>query len=177
MDFWTSPSVILIAVVFAVGLLVLRIRRSSPVDKLVIEERQRVERESAERCVCGEIATDPAPVLKRGRGAWDWLRNLYGAPPRYTREVDHMRRPTFCRAHVHVADAMLDQFVFGIRARYSELNADIAAKAAGFEQEHLQRQVADSLTEKQKRATRPSALRMLPTAQKTGTEDEAASER
>jgi len=174
MDFWTSPSVML---AIAVGALILiavlasRRRASSTIEA----ERERLATEAAPKCVCGEVASDPAPQLKRGRGAWDYLRSLYGAPPRYSREIDHMRPPVFCRAHVHVADAKLDEFIFNVRSDYSKLNADIAARAACFEQEHLLRHVADSLTEKQKRASRSTSvsppLRMV---QRTGTEDEGA---
>jgi hypothetical protein len=171
MDFWTNPLVLIVlAAVAAVGLMIVGRRR--PALTIAMEaERERAVNEASPRCVCGEIATDPAPVLKLGRGAWDWLRNLYGAPPRYKREVDHMRPPIFCRHHVHVADAELNKFIFGIRNDYSKLNAEIAARAAGFEQEHLQRLVAESLTEKQKRATRSvsaAPIRMV----RTGTEDE-----
>jgi hypothetical protein len=82
-----------------------------------------------------------------------------------------MQRPVFCEAHAHVADAMMDKFIFQVRSRFSNLNAEIASDAAGFEQETLIRAVADSLTESQKRAVRkPEAvLRVLPA--KTGTDD------
>jgi hypothetical protein len=158
MDFWTNPTVIFAGTVMCfIIIIMVMLKRKPPVNMTLTEERERSVAETLPKCVCGEIATDPAPGLKRGRGAWDWLRNLYGAPPRYTREVDYMRPPVFCRAHVHVADALLDKFVFGIRSRYSGLNAEIAGEAAGFEQEHLAKQVADSLTEKQKRDQKRSA--------------------
>lgn len=176
MDFWTNPYVLIgLAIIAAVGLIIVG-RRRPPLVIAMEAERERVVSEataaSAPRCVCGEIATDPAPMLRRGRGAWDWLRNLYGAPPRYTREVDHQRPPIFCRHHMHVADAELDKFIFGVRSDYSKLNAEIAGRAAGFEQEHLQRLVAESLTEKQKRATRSVSAAPIRMVSRTGTEDE-----
>jgi hypothetical protein len=154
MDFWTNPSVILAAVVIAALIVAFRLRQRPNLSLAMDAERERIAIEAAPKCCCGEVATDPAPVLNRGRGAWDWLRNLYGAPPRYTRKVDHDRPPVLCSAHAHVADAMLDAFIFGIRNEYSALNATIAARAAGFEQEHLLRQITESLTDKQKRSQR-----------------------
>jgi hypothetical protein len=149
--------------------LVLRARWRNPVKRAM--ERARAEEEAREafdaspKCVCGELAKHPAPILERTRGGWNWLRNYFAAPPSYRRRVDVLQVPVFCPAHVHVADAMMDQFIFRIRSEYSALNAKIAADAAGFEQEALMRAVAESLTETQKRSTRksPSLPRVLPT--------------
>jgi hypothetical protein len=82
-----------------------------------------------------------------------------------------MQQPVFCEAHAHVADAMMDQFIFRIRSEYSALNAKVAADAAGFEQEALLKCVAESLTETQKRIMRkaPTTIRVF--AVKTGTDD------
>jgi hypothetical protein len=173
MDYWQSYGLIfLIACVAFVLIKALRSgRRPSKVEAAVAEEIARAEFDAQPKCVCGEIAKYPAPVLERGRGAWDWLRNYFAAPPRYSRRVDMMLPPVFCTAHAHVADAMMDQFIFAVRSRFSDLNAKVAADAAGFEQEALLKAVADSLTENQKRATRksPATIRVLP--QRTGTDD------
>jgi hypothetical protein len=175
MDFWTNPTNI--SVIFSLALIgwlvVSRTKRSSTrrVEIAVAEENARLEFDSLPKCVCGEVARYPAPVLKRDRGAWDWLRNYFAAPPRYKRAVDMMLAPVFCESHVHVADAMMDQFIFRVRSEYSALNGKIAADAAGFEQEALLKCVSESLTENQKRAVRkaPTQLRVLP--MKTGTDD------
>lgn len=175
MDFWTTYGLAIALIVAAIGLgsLVIRHRRTiivEPNPQDVIEA-ERAAFEALPKCVCGELARFPAPILQRDRGAWDWLRNYFAAPPRYKRVVDMQAAPVFCAAHAHVADAMLDQFVFRIRGELSSLNAKIAADSAGFEQEALLKQVADSLTDNQKRATRkaPATIRVLP--QKTGTDD------
>lgn len=171
MDFYENPYVIGIAVLVAI-IIILVARRKNPA--VTIEERERLVDavDAATKCPCGEIATDPAPVLKRNRGAWSWLRNFYGAPPRYARVVDHMKPTVFCRSHAHVADEMMAQWIFDVRAKYSNLNVEIAAGAAGFEQEHLLAKVKESLTAKQKRQASPAALRVVETPKKTGTEDE-----
>lgn len=171
MDFWTNPSLLVplaVVVILAVALLQgRRGRRPGPA-----EEADRARADSAPRCVCGEPATDPSPILKRDRGAWDWLRNYFGAPPRYRREIDGMRPPAFCRSHAHVADEMLLQWVFETRAKYSALHVEVASGAAGFEQEHLLAKVQASLTEKQKRAVaKQLAPRVVSIARATGTED------
>lgn len=179
MDFWQNYGlVIVLGVVLAIALTkIARMRAAAktavaPPTSLALraeavaleEEIARAEYESMPKCVCGEIARYPAPVLKRDRGAWDWLRSYFAAPPRYKREVDLMLTPVFCAAHVHVADALMDQFIFRIRGEYSTLNAKIAADAAGFEQEALLKCVAESLTDLQKRAVRkaPATIRVLP---------------
>ena len=179
MEFWTNPTVIAVLIAAVViGYLV--VRNKKPVDvRLPIvsaEDMVRAINDTAPRCICGDVAMYPPPVLRRSRGALDLLRSVYGAPPRYKREVDMMRPPIYCSSHVHVADAMMDAFIFGIRSDYSQLNARIATQAAGFEQEALRKQLAESLTDDQKRASRkPSSVaivRVLPA--RTGTDDESS---
>jgi len=166
MDFWTNPSIVFAGAVIAIillGVIAFR-RRTHMVDLAVLAERER-ERVANETkpCVCGEPATDPAPILRRNRGGWDWLRNYFGAPPRYTREVDGMKPHVFCRSHAHVADELMSQWIFDTRAKYSALNVETSVGAAGFEQEHLLTKVKASLTENQKRATKANQpLRMVP---------------
>lgn len=173
MDFWQTYGVAFLVVgVLAILIRFIVKRFTGPTD-VEIAAAEQAEYDALPKCVCGEIARLPAPMLKRDRGAWDWLRNYFAAPPRYKRVVDMMQPAVFCAAHAHVADAMMDQFIFRIRSEYSNVNAKIAADAAGFEQEALLKQVADSLTDSQKRATRktPAPLRML--VARTGTDDDA----
>jgi hypothetical protein len=135
------------------------------------EERERAALEALPRCACGELAKFPAPVLMRDRGTWDWLRNYFAAPPRYKRTINMMLPPVFCQAHVHVADALMDQFVYRVRSEYAGLNSRTATEASAFEQETLARLVAESLTDLQKRASRKplAAVRVL--SAKTGTDE------
>ena len=173
MLFWQNYALALIGISVLVVLFKMRGRFKPPTraDVLVAEEVARTEYDSLPKCICGEVAKYPAPVLERNRGAWDWLRSYFAAPPRYKRSVNLMLPPVFCSAHVHVADALMDQFIFRVRSEYSNLNAKIAGDAAGFEQEALLKCVGDSLTEIQRRATRrsPATIRVLP--MKTGTDD------
>jgi len=173
MDFWQTYglSLAILVVAIVLGSYIIRRGRGTKADVVAAEEAARAEYDSMPKCVCGELARFPAPVLQRDRGAWDWLRNYFAAPPRYKRVVDMMMPPVFCAAHAHVADAMMDQFIFRIRGEFSNMNAKVASDSAGFEQEALLKQVADSLTENQKRAVRktPSPIRVLP--MKTGTDD------
>jgi hypothetical protein len=143
-------------------------------DLKIQEEIARAELEARPKCVCGELATEPMPMLKRSRGALDWLRSVFAAPPRYKRMIDRMQPPAICRYHADSADAMLDEWIFKTRARYADLNTKTAIEAASFEQEALAAQLSNSLTELQKRATRkPTAqnLRVLP-AVRNGTDGE-----
>jgi hypothetical protein len=177
MDFWNSYGLALVAVA-AVVVLVLRIRwrvKNKPGTALLsVDETARGDWELVPKCVCGEVATEPAPILQRTRGAYDMMRKYFAAAPKYKRVIDLMRQPAFCKTHVHVADARLDQFIFSVRSEYAALNSKVSADAAAFELESLRNLVADSLTETQKRATRKSVapLRVLP--QKTGTDDAPA---
>jgi hypothetical protein len=174
MDFWQTYGLyffLLMSVL--VVFLVLRNRWKNPVklEMMRAEEEAREAYEAAPKCVCGDLARHPAPVLERTRGAWSWLRNVFAFPPSYRRTVDLQHPPVFCTVHAHVADSLMDQFIFKIRAEYSNLNAKLAADAAGFEQESLLRAVSESLTDTQKRATRkaPATIRVLPV--RTGTDD------
>ena len=174
MDFWTSYGLWVVTVGVVIGL-GLRIRwraqkRKPSGEVMTAEESARLEWELVPKCVCGEMATEPAPLLQRTRGAYDFLRKYFAVAPRYKRVIDLMKPPAFCKTHVHVADAKLDQFIFGVRSKYAALNSDVSAEAAAFELEALRNLVADSLTDTQKRAQkRSSTLRVLP--QKTGTDE------
>jgi hypothetical protein len=106
------------------------------------------------RCVCGEPATDSAPIMARSRG--DILRSYFGAPPRYKRSIDRMGVPVYCRSHAHLADVLMDQHVYDVRAEQAATNVSIAAKAANYERVGLPKAVADSLTEDEKKARRNS---------------------
>src|ERR1700677_1026636 len=172
MDFWNNYGLVF-AVAAVVIVMALRIRwrvknRKPGTTLMTAEETARLDWELVPKCVCGDLATEPAPILQRTRGAYDFMRKYFAAAPKYKRVIDLMKPPAFCRAHIHVADAKLDQFIFGVRKEYAELNSKVSADAAAFEQEFLRNLVADSLTETQKRATRKSVapLRVLP--QKTG---------
>jgi hypothetical protein len=175
MDFWIEygPALAAVAVIIAIAVRIRwRVKNKKPGTTLMTaEEATRLDWELVPKCVCGEMATEPAPVLQRTRGAYDFMRKYFAAAPKYKRVIDLMRPPTFCKAHVHVADAKLDQFIFAVRSEYAALNSKVSADAAAFEQESLRIFVADSLTDKQKLETRKprSALRVLP--QKTGTDD------
>lgn len=167
MDFWETYGLAVISVVgilIVAGLIRNRFKRPTKAQLVISEEVARAEYDALPKCVCGDLAKYPAPVLRRDRGAWDWLRSHFAAAPRYKRAVDLMRQPVFCEPHAHLADALLDQFIFGIRKAYSELNAKVAAEAAGFESESLTRLVAENLTEQQKRYARKTTapLRLLP---------------
>ena len=132
---------------FLFALIVIAVRKifnqSVVVQQLPPEDFTRIELDAMPKCVCGELATEQAPYLRWSRGLFDWLRSVFAAPPRFKRVVDRMQPPTLCKHHARVADAALDKWIFKMRARYSELNADIAAEAAAFEQEGLLRQVGD----------------------------------
>jgi hypothetical protein len=161
--------------VFAIGFIVfvaMRLKAKSHVT-IPVEEQERIAFEAAPKCVCGEVATHPTPRLQRSRGSW--IRKFFAAPPSYRREVDPMARPALCEPHAHVADSLMDRFIFGVRQEHATLNAKIAQDAAGFEQEALLNMLRESLTDKQKRAQRlpvPISIRALP---KNGTDDSASS--
>jgi hypothetical protein len=160
MNAWGSPFLLVPLALGAIAFLVGLYFRRRP--RLTIEsfEIARQERESSVlRCVCGDTATHPSPILERSRG--DILRSYFGAPPRYKRTVDPEGTLVYCRHHAHYADVEADKFVYDLRAEQAATNATIAARAANFEQEGLARKVADSLTEEQKRAKRTSNVRQL----------------
>lgn len=109
------------------------------------------------KCFCGELATEPMPVLERNRGTFDFLRRLYAAPPRYVRSVDRTKRPELCRIHAHVADAKMDEFIFQrVRGIFAKASAEVATEAASFEREALLKYLNDSLTDREKKALRQS---------------------
>ena len=167
MDFWENYGlgfISLAGILIIVAVIKSWFKKPAKAQLIISEEVARAEYDALPKCVCGDLAKYPAPVLRRDRGAWDWLRSHFAAAPRYKRAVDLMRQPVFCESHAHLADALLDQFIFSIRKAYSELNAKVAADAAGFESEALTRLVAENLTEQQKRYARKTAapLRLLP---------------
>lgn len=120
-----------------------------------------------ERCFCGEVATEPMPYIEREReddsAAANLLmrhhdRNVYAAPPRLRRTVDKNKPNVLCRVHAHVADAKIDEFLYGeVRAVLAAANAQIAIKAAGFERESLFEALKGSLTKTEK-ATKPRSV-------------------
>lgn len=115
------------------------------------------------RCFCGEDATEPMPLLKRGRGTFDFLRRLYAAPPRYVRSIDSRRQPELCRIHAHVADAKMDEFIFmRVRGIFAEANSKVATEAASFERESLLKYLNDSLTDREKKVLRTNTNNVVP---------------
>ena len=151
---WQSPFLfVVLGILCFAFLLLLASRRSRRKAQTALSEPARAEQDrGVPRCVCGEVATDPGPGLARSRS--DILRSYFGAPPRYKRSVDLMQVPTYCRSHAHLADVLLDRFIYDLRAEQAATNASIAAKAANYEQEGLAKQIADSLTDDQKKASR-----------------------
>lgn len=142
---------------------------ASPTDddlKALEFSRQQDREEERPRCVCGELATHVTPKLVRKRTSW--VRSFFAMAPRYKRVVP----PTsylfglweldipiedlgLCQTHAHVADAMMDKFIYqDVRAMQADTNEKIAIKAAGFEQEALLEQIKASLTDNQKKAAR-----------------------
>lgn len=161
---WLSSFLIIPAILVSIIFLMWMFRRRSQVQAAQrigsYEHAPPARDHDAPRCVCGEPATDPAPVLKRSRS--DVLRSYFGAPPRYKRAVDHMAVPAYCRSHAHLADVLLDRFVYDLRAEQAATNASIAAKAANYEQEGLAKQIVESLTDDQRKASRrPSNVTRL----------------
>jgi hypothetical protein len=119
------------------------------------------------RCPCGVPATHPAPKLVRRRTGW--LRSMFATAPAYKRVVPRgpysLEQLVFCETHAHVADSMMDRFVFErIRGVQSEANERIAIEAAAFEGEKLTEQIR-SITAKKYESIAPPAppLRLLQT--------------
>jgi hypothetical protein len=166
-----GPVILIIFAIAAIALVAMRARSKASQITIPVEEQERLAFEAAPKCLCGELATHPLPKLRRSRGSL--LRKLFAAPPSYRREVDGMARAVLCEPHAHAADAFLDQFIFGIRQKYANLNAEIATSAAGFEQEALLNQLKGSLTDTQKRTQRvmgaPVSIRSI--SARNGTED------
>ena len=177
MDFWKDAGPILLAG-FVVASLMYALKvvsfrawaRSAKKAEELAEEARRQALDAAPKCVCGELATECMPQLRRSRGALDLLREWFAMPPRYRRVVETGGALCLCSSHAHVADALLDHFIHArIRAAFTKAYSEVAIDVAGFEQERLMVQLSESLTDNQKRATRKSVstLRVLP---KTGTE-------
>jgi hypothetical protein len=180
-EFWSSPAAYIFGAlaVAAILIAIVRSRRPSRLRAtLTAMAEERVREDNTTRCPCGEVATEPAPTIKRGRGGIAWLRDYYGMPPMWTRETDRFRPNVFCSSHAHVADEMTNQSLLDIRAKYAALNVETAAVVAGFEQEKLLQKIGDSLTDNQKaerkRAQRGTELRAVPSL-RTGTEDKPGS--
>lgn len=140
----------------------------------------RPELEEAPRCVCGRQATTRGPKIERGRGAYDWLRELFALPPRYKRVVPITGPLTVCDSHAHVADSLVEEFIHvRVRGMLTKAYREIATEAAAFEQEMLAKLLAESLTDEQKRELKREAARknntnvvpMIPPAPKTGSEE------
>ena len=173
MDFWQNYGLGFLIVAVVIGLIariVWNLKRKTP-KGITPEEQAKLDYELVPKCVCGAVATRPAPILRRTRGAYDFFRNYFAVAPRYKRIIDPMQSPEYCEQHAHTADAKLDQFIFAVRSKYAALNAEISAEAAAFEQESLRNYVAESLTDLQKKFLRKpvNTLRVLPP--KTGTDD------
>jgi hypothetical protein len=99
------------------------------------------------RCPCGGIATHAAPRLVRSRTGW--LRAFFGVAPLYRRVVPKFSEGgelTFCETHAHVADSMMDRFIYErVRAVLAEANERISIEAASFETENLLSQIKTTL--------------------------------
>jgi hypothetical protein len=129
-------------------------------------EQERVQIEEQEpRCPCGALATHPLPKLVRQRESW--LQKFYAMAPQYRRVVPlgYVLIPIFekeiqpklevCETHAHVADSMMDNFIYqDIRAEQAKINEAVAIKSAAFEQEALLKKITESMTDQQKRAVR-----------------------
>lgn len=100
------------------------------------------------RCFCGDLATEKTPILKRTRNTkFDSSREVYAAPPKFERDVEHNSKFTLCTAHAHLADAKIDEFIYTkVRAILAQANAEIALQAAQFEKEALMESLTNSLT-------------------------------
>ena len=95
------------------------------------------------KCPCGAVATHASPQLVRSRTGM--MRNYFGIAPLYRRVVPKLSEGgslTFCQAHAHVADSMMDRFIFDrVRAVLAEANEKISVEAAAFETENLLEQI------------------------------------
>lgn len=150
---WESPFLIVPLLLMSIAFVLWAVFRRRSTKLITSSEAAPVARvPDVQRCICGEAATDPGPVLKRSRG--DVLRSYFGAPPRYKRAIDLMAPPKYCRSHAHLADVLMDRHIYDLRAEQAATNASIAGKAANYEQEGLDRQIAESLTEDQKKASK-----------------------
>jgi hypothetical protein len=92
-----------------------------------------------------------------------WLRALFAGAPRYRRFIPKtvawfgLSQPyipieafIFCEIHAHVADSMMDRFIFErVRAVQAEANERVAVEAAAFEQKTLIDQIKFSYSDQQ----------------------------
>ncbi len=101
----------------------------------------------ANRCACGEYATESAPYLRSTRSASHLVKSLYG----FKRLVDPMRQPSLCTYHARLADSLLDKWIANAELRQVTLKSELLTEAAGFEAEGLDVMIRESLTESQKR--------------------------
>ncbi len=114
------------------------------------------------RCRCGELATEPAPILARERGSS--LRDFFGMPPRYRRVVGRKAAwwwdgdpLVLCRPHAHSADADMTRWLADQRAQTAAAFSRMAQEAAVYETVGLMQAVDASLTGAQ--LTRAEAAR------------------
>jgi hypothetical protein len=148
----SSPFLVILGTVICIAFLIgVALRKHSKVIMSQVTAPVELDR-SVLRCPCGEEATHPSPTMARSRG--DILRSLFGAGPRYRRTVEALGIPVYCRSHAHLADVFMDKFIYGVRTEQAETHANIAVRAANFEQEGLQKMILESLTDDQKRASR-----------------------
>jgi hypothetical protein len=170
----------LLAIAFAVAV---KMTREDNKNKIRREkEAEAVAKIEPPRCVtCSELATDPFPLLERVERNWlsAKISAFFDLPLRYHRLVSSSG-PLLCRSHAHTADAMMDHFIqVGVRGIYAEANKKIAIASAHFEMESLKKELAESLTEDQKKTlkkatTQPARSNVVPFG-KTGTDNERAS--
>ena len=99
------------------------------------------------KCPCGNRATHASPRLVRSRTGW--LRSYFGIAPLYRRVVPKFSEGgelVFCETHAHVADSMMDRFIYDrVRAVLAEANERISVEAAAFETENLLDQIKTSI--------------------------------
>lgn len=116
------------------------------------------------KCVCGALATHPSPKLVRSRTGW--LRSFFGISPLYRRVVpstDSVQDLVFCETHAHVADSMMDRFIYEeVRAVLAEANEAISVKAAAFEREKLIAQIEATVAPKKKATVADSGVIEFP---------------
>ena len=113
------------------------------------------------KCPCGNVATHPSPQLVRSRDGW--LRAFFGVAPLYRRRVPKLTDYTervFCETHAHVADSMMDRFIYErVRAVLAEANEKISIEAAAFESENLISQIKDVITSPKKKKNEGESIR------------------
>lgn len=149
-----AAMVVLISFVLSIKLLIKRFRKGESNDEQL--EEKPVERHEASwpKCVCGANASHAAPRLVRSRTGWG--RGQYAEAPTYKRSVnkrpEHMDDFVFCETHAHVADSMMDRFIYErIRAVQAEANEKISIEASAFERELLIGKIKATLDDRKKR--------------------------